>query len=522
MKFIEGKDRSQLTLFPVSLDASISTDNEVRLIDLFVDGLPLEEMGFQSIFVENGRPAYHPKDLLKLFIYGYLNRIRSSRSLEKECKRNIELIWLLKGLEPDHNTINRFRKENPKSIKKVFRKTVEIARNFDLIGGLLIAGDSTRLRAQNSKKNNYNQKKIARHLAFIEEKLASYTQALSEADGDKAEELEAKIAEKKKRQATYQGLSEKIKESGDTQYSSSDPESRHIMVRGMISEVCYNVQSTVDSKNKLPIDYKVTNENDSNALSMMVRRAKSIVGHNRFTVLFDKGYHKGEELSKVHELGVRTYVAIPDIPGSAQAPDPAYNTEHFTNNAVTDQYTCPAGAQLLSNQRVYRYDQPTYGFKKYKTRACATCKVRAGCTRSKQGRMVQRSEYQPAVDRNKSNLQDHPELYRARARIVEHPFGTLKRQWGFDYILTKKGMASASSDVGFMFIAYNLRRLFKLLGKEGLRKLFATKIAIYWVELPQNSWLELRILLKALLLRFFSKSQWKGLFTNYYIFERGF
>lgn len=171
MKYIVGTDRSQINLFPVSLDQSIEQDNEVRLIDLFVNSLPLEEYGFKSDFGENGRPGYHPGVLLKLFIYGYLNRIRSSRCLEKESKRNIELMWLLEHLQPDHNTISNFRKDNKKGIKKVFRATVEMAKNFDLIGGKLLAGDSTKFRAQNSKKNNYNQKKINRHLEYIENKL---------------------------------------------------------------------------------------------------------------------------------------------------------------------------------------------------------------------------------------------------------------------------------------------------------------------------------------------------------------
>ena len=184
MKFIQGQDRSQISLFPVSLDDAVDADNEARLIDLFVDGLNIRSLGFDIDFVDNGRPAYHPKDLLKLFIYGYMNRIRTSRTLEKETKRNIELMWLLKGLSPDHNTINNFRKDNPKAIKRVFRQTVEIAGNFHLIGGILLAGDGTRMRAQNSKKNNYNQNKIDRHLAYIDKKLSEYTAALEQADED--------------------------------------------------------------------------------------------------------------------------------------------------------------------------------------------------------------------------------------------------------------------------------------------------------------------------------------------------
>jgi len=184
MKYIQGQNRSQTYLFPVTLDDAINEDNEVRLIDVFVNSLALESYGFQIDQGENGRPAYHPGDLLKLFIYGYMNKIRSSRRLEKESKRNIEVMWLLGSLQPDHNTISNFRRDNPRAIKKVFMETVKIANYFNLIGGALIAGDSTKFRAQNSKKNNFNQKKISRHLDYIENKLQEYNEALAQSDGD--------------------------------------------------------------------------------------------------------------------------------------------------------------------------------------------------------------------------------------------------------------------------------------------------------------------------------------------------
>jgi len=193
MKYIQGQSRTQTCLFPVSLDSSIEADNEVRLIDLFVDSLKLGDYGFKVSFVENGRPAYHPSELLKLYIYAYMNKVRTSRDLEKECKRNIEVMWLLNNLKPDHNTISNFRQNNPKAINKVFRETVRIAKYFNLIGGTLIAGDSTKLRAQNSKKNNFNQAKIDRHLAYIERKLAEYNQALAENDGDKKSRQNRKL-----------------------------------------------------------------------------------------------------------------------------------------------------------------------------------------------------------------------------------------------------------------------------------------------------------------------------------------
>lgn len=474
MKFIQGQDRLQICLFPVSLDAAIDQHNEVRLIDLFVDGLNIKSLGFDIDFVDNGRPAYHPKDLLKLFIYGYMNRIRSSRSLEKETRRNIELMWLLKGLSPDHNTINNFRKDNPKAIKSVFRQTVAIASNFQLIGGVLLAGDGTRIRAQNSKKNNYNQKKIDRHLAYIDRKLSEYSAALQEADEGEKQELQDKISEKQRRKEGYLKLEEQLKESTEKQISTSDPETRQMMVRGPVSEVCYNIQSTVDAKNRIPIDYQVTNKNDAGAMGNMVRRAKTILKKNDFTVLFDKGYHKGKELDKVHKLGVRTYVAIPGVPKTSQAPNPAYNSANFQYHPATDCYTCPAGETLSSNQTWYKSKSHDYRFKQYKTPACKHCPVRADCSKSRNGKIVHRSEYQPAVERNKEFIKNNPNLYKQRAAIVEHPFGTMKRQWGFDYVITKQTMKRASADIGLVFVAYNLRRLFNLIGFERLRDILAS------------------------------------------------
>ena len=233
MKFIQGHNRTQIHLFPVSLDQSIDSENEVRIIDLFVESLSVKDYGFRMDFIENGRPAYHPSDLLKLFIYGYLNKVRSSRDLEKDCRRNIEVMWLLKFLKPDHNTIDNFRRDNPKAIKKVFRTTVEIARHFDLIGGKLIAGDSTNLRAQNSKKNNYNQAKIERHVAYIDNKLEEYTRALAENDDENKQTIINEITKQQIRKDQYKEIEKELRESGEPQVSTSDPESRQIMVQRM-------------------------------------------------------------------------------------------------------------------------------------------------------------------------------------------------------------------------------------------------------------------------------------------------
>ncbi|MCJ7448379.1 MAG: IS1182 family transposase, partial [Bacteroidales bacterium] len=473
MKFIQGHNRNQIHLFPVSLDQSIDPDNEVRLIDLFVDSLSIKDYGFRMDFTENGRPAYHPADLLKLFIYGYLNKVRFSRDLEKECKRNIEVMWLLKCLKPDHNTISNFRRDNPKAIKKVFRATVQIARHFDLIGGKLIAGDSTKLRAQNSKKNNYNQAKIDRHIVYIDNKLEEYTRALDENDGDNQDIMRDEIKKQQDRKDNYKNIEKQLKESGESQVSISDPESRQIMVRNNITEVAYSVQTTVDSKNNIPIDYKVTNQNDSKAMGNMVQRAKSILITNEFTALYDKGYHTGSELKTAQELGVETIVAIPALPSTSQAPDHEYNSEYFIYDKEADTYTCPQGITLRTNgtwhKELSRRDNVII-FKQYKTPSCKSCPVRSQCTRSKKGRIIQRTTFAEYYERNRRNFQEKERLYKRRQAIVEHPYGTLKRQWGFSYILTKKGISRASSDVGFMFIAYNLRRIVNILTHDRLKE----------------------------------------------------
>ena len=430
MKFIQGHNRTQINLFPVSLDQSIDPENEVRMIDLFVDSLSVKDFGFRTDFPENGRPDYHPSDLLKLFIYGYLNKIRTSRDLEKECKRNIEVMWLLKCLRPDHNTIANFRRDNPKAIKKVFRATVQIARHFDLIGGTLLAGDSTKLRAQNSKKNNYNQAKIGRHVDYIDNKLEEYTRAMEENDGDNSQQIRAEIEKQLMRKDEYKKIEKELNESGEPQVSKSDPESRQIMVRNNITEVSYNVQTTVDAKNCLPIDYKVTNQNDSKAMGNMVQRAKSIVRNNEFTVLYDKGYHTGSELKIAQDLGIETIVAIPGVPSTSQAPDTAYNLKYFRYDQAQDIYLCPQGEILKSNGTWYRElnrRDNVIIFKQYKTRSCKTCPVHAKCTRSKDGRVLSRSTFAEYYEMNRMNYEAKEHIYKRRQAIVEHPYGTIKR-----------------------------------------------------------------------------------------------
>jgi transposase len=483
MKFIIGNPRNQAPLFPVSLDEQIDEHNEVRVIDLFVESLPLADYGFKIDQGENGRPAYHPADLLKLFLYGYLNRVRSSRHLEKECRRNLELMWLLKELTPDHNTISAFRKNNPTAIREVFRATVKAAQHFKLIGGKLLAVDSTKLRAQNSKKNNYNHKKIERHLAYIDDKLQQYEQQLAKADGDTdPDTILEEAASLLNRRQMYEDLKEELYDTGEAQISVSDPDARQMITRNNITEVAYNVQSTVDAKHCLPIDYSVTNQNDSKALGPAAERACSELGHSRFTLLADKGYHTGSELRVTQEMGVETIVAIPDISSASMAPDPAYNVSEFRFSKRTHSYTCPAGQKLTTNGTWYRKERSSVNRRRgdavmvqhFKTKACPTCPALALCTRNTtgRGRVIERTEHQDYIDQNRKNVQAKELLYKRRQAIVEHPFGVIKRQWGFYFVLSRKGIERASADVGLIFTAYNLRRIMSILSSEALKSHF--------------------------------------------------
>lgn len=464
MSYMQGFNRHQITLFPQAIDEMIEADHLVRVIDVFVDSLDVVKLGFKDVkHNTNGRPPYHPKDLLKLYIYSYMNRFRSSRVIEKECKRNVEVMWLLSGLAPDHNTISNFRRDNGKAIKAVFRQTVSLAKNMKLIGGVLIAGDSTKLRAQNSKKRNFNEKKIQQHISYIEEKIEAYNKELAEADGDKKELIQEQIKEQQSRKEGYEQLEKELKASGESQISLSDPDSRQLVTGNNTVEVGYNIQATVDAENKIHLDYQVSNQSDKKAMGNMVARSKSILRTSSFTALFDKGYHSGNAVARCHQMGVEVLVAIPAKPPSAQAVNPAYRTEKFNYDEENNHYMCPEG-KVLKTKGVW-YQKNGYRSQYYKTTACKTCAVKDLCTKAIiNGRVIERSEYTLNLERNKAAIENNPRLYKQRQAIVEHPFGTMKRSWGYDHVMTKKGMKRASADVGFIFIAYNLKRIISLIG----------------------------------------------------------
>jgi hypothetical protein len=360
----------------------------------------------------------------------------------------------------------------------------------------VIATDGTKLRAQNSKKNNYNQKKIDDHLAYIENRLHEYLDALDvadtadtlgldpELDREKILERIARLNEKKQQ---YKKLEQQLIDTGQEQISTTDPDSRKMAVRQNILEVCYNIQTSVDEKYKLPIDFKTTSNNDTHALGNMAARAKSILGHNDFTALLDKGYHTGSEINRCHEMGIETLVAVPSL--STQAPDAAYNLEQFIYKTDTDTYRCPQGNFLYTNGSWYNKGGD-HKVRQYKTKACKKCPSRDLCTKARNGRIIERSEYAEAVKRNKDAIEKNRELYKKRQEIVEHPFGTIKRQWGFDYTLMK-GKKKVDGEVGLIFISYLFRRLITILGINGLMKavLSLKSLCLYLRKAIKRFWI---------------------------------
>ena len=481
----KGTDRNQLYLLPPSLEDFITEDNPVRIIEAFVNTLDFEKLQFKKVRTkERGCRPYHPGDLLKLYIYGYSNRIRTSRKLEWECIRNIELMWLMQNLQPSARTIAYFRSDNKRALKLAFRQFVTLTVKWDLVEGELLASDGSKLRAVNSKKNNYNENKIAFHFRRIDEKITEYLKELDHQDkmesGIQKENVNKTLEKLQERRRKYEDLQKKMKESGVDQVSSTDDDARLLMIRGQITEVSYNVQTTVDSKHNLVIDVKAINNNDKKMACEMGRRARAITGKTNFDHLMDKGYHDHQTIAQCHEHGLRTLIAEPMAGRSSDIPTPEFYNSKFQYNSQADTYTCPAGAIMITNGRDYKTKNRNghAWVKQYKTKACRTCASRHLCTKSpiSRGRIIQRSLYQDAVDLNNQRVIREKEKYRKRQEMVEHPFGIVKRQWGFDHVLMK-GIDKVEAEANLIFLCYNIKRVIKILGfKEFMKRLLAASL----------------------------------------------
>lgn len=472
MAYLAPKDRFQ-TRF-TSLEEPIGQDNPVRFIDAFVDVLELDKLNFSITEAKiEGRPAFAPKIFLKLYFYGYLNGIRSSRRLERECGRNIELQWLLAGLTPNYHTIADFRKINPVALKATFKLFVTFLKDLDLVGGEVVAIDGTKIRASNSKKNNYNPKKIQRHLDYIEAKTNEYLAELEQNDqAEKSTEqikhVQQKINKLKTNKLKYESFQKQLEETNEPQVSTTDADARALLVHGQVVEVSYNLQAAVDQKHCLVIATQTINRNDRNALSEIVTETKQNIESEGFTALVDKGYHNGREIQSTQKQGIKTIVAIPELVNSnPHGTTAAYMVDKFIYHAESDTYTCPQG-QILSTKGTWhtkrRDENISYLFKKYRTSACKECPVKSLCTgRADGGREIERSEYAQAVEINKNNYLANKDLYRKRQEINEHIFGIIKRQWGFNHT-NLRGLKKVSGEMSLIMTVYNLKRVLNILG----------------------------------------------------------
>ncbi len=470
MQQIIGLDRNQFQFY--SLDCRVSMDNPVRFIDAFVDHIELDKLGFKMRAPKmEGRPPFEAKLFLKIYLYGYLNGLRSSRKLERECGRNTELQWLTKNLQPNYHSIADFRKHNPKALKSMFKLFVLFLKDAELINGEIIAVDGTKVRASNSKKNNHSPKKIERHLNYIEEKTNEYLSQL-EANDVKEDSItigniQQKIERLKNNKLHYEALETRLQESGDTQISTTDADARALLVQGQVVEVCYNVQAAVDDKHKLIIATDTINRNDRNALNGMAQQSKDILESADFTLLADKGYHNGRDISHCTEAGIATIVAPAEkVNSNDKGTTPEYMVDKFTYDAQTDTYTCPQGEILTTKGTWHKKtrERDSLQYKKYRTPACKHCPVKHLCTgRAKGGREIERSEYAEAVHDNNQRYKENQQLYRKRQEINEHIFGTIKRGWGYNHT-NLRGLEKVNGEFALIMTVYNMKRSINILG----------------------------------------------------------
>lgn len=460
MPYKSGINREQISLFPETIDEYITGENEVQFIDAFIDNIEIE-FKYSKTF-ETGRPPYNPKDLLKLYLYGYINGIRSSRKLEKECHRNLEVMWLLKRLTPDHKTIANFRKDNKEEIPKVFREFTLLCKKLSLFGGELVSIDGSKFKAVNSKKQNVVKEKAIARIKEIEKQIDEYMKQIEENDKNEEEtktitreELKEKIDIVKKRKEKYEHLKSKMEETGENQISNVDPDSR-LMMNNRKMEVCYNVQTVVDGENKLILDYEVTNEvSDINQLSNMATKAQEILQTENIEVLADKGYYKSTEIKACIDDGMVPYVSKPVTSGGK-----GYKIEKFEYIKEKDIYLCPGKQELK-----YRKQKNKNGriLKTYQTKACKNCELRNQCTSNKIGREIDRWEHEEILEEMQERLKKNEGKYFLRRCLSEHPFGTIKRAMNAAYLLMK-GFEKVRAEISLIMLSYNIKRVINILG----------------------------------------------------------
>src|SRR4249919_579525 len=469
--FVEGIDRSQSTLFPAMLDDYVSEENLVRAVDAFVEGLDLGKLGFGRVApLEKGRPAYHPATLLKIYIYGYLNRVPSSRRLERECQRNIELVWLTGQLAPDFKTIADFRKDNGKAIREVCRTFVALCRELDLLNVASVAIDGSKFKAVNARDKNFTEAKMKRRLERIDESIARYLSQLETADrhGDavpeaKVARLGGKIEKLKEEIARLNAINAETMKSEDKQISLTDPDARSMATSGKDAGIVgYNVQIVVDTQHHLIVAHEVTNVGtDRHQLANMAEQARDEMAVETLDAVADRGYYDSEEIRACEESGITVTLPKPMTSGAKAAG--RFGKQDFVYVAADDVYRCPAGERLTYH---FQSEEDGKTIRRYWTSACTACALKARCTTGIE-RRITRWEHEAVLETVQARLDRHPEKMAVRRQTAEHPFGTIKCWMRATHFLTKR-MPKVATEMALNVLAYNMKRVMMIAGVDGL------------------------------------------------------
>ena len=465
-RFIKGEARSQATLFPERIDDYIDEENPVRVVDVFVDSIDLLALGFSTIPAITGRPAYHPSTMLKLFIYGYLNRIQSSRRLEREAGRNVELMWLLGRLAPDFKTIADFRRNNGKGIRKVCSEFVQICRKLNLFADAFVAIDGSKFKGVNTRDKNFTKAKIKRRLEQIDESVARYLGQIASADrqdtqqpNNKIERLEVKLGKLNAEVDKLNGLEKRLQSSPDKQVSLTDPDARSMATSGRGTGIVgYNLQAAVDAKHHLIVAHEVTNVgNDRSALYRTATLAKDVIGSDQLEVVADRGYYSGFEIYNCEQSQIKTY--LPKTHTSNNMAKGLFDKRDFKWIASDGEYECPAGERLT-----WRFATQEQGktINKYWSSNCPSCSMKKQCTTGKY-RRVARWEHEAILDEVEARIDREPERMAARRATVEHPFGTIKSWMGSTHFQMKT-LKHVSTEMSLHVLAYNLKRMMQIMG----------------------------------------------------------
>lgn len=467
-RFIEGEDRHQVTLLPECLDDFIDADNTVRVIDVFIDELDLVALGFDGASpAATGRPSYHPSVLLKLYLYGYLNRIQSSRRLERECQRNVELMWLTGRLAPDFKTIADFRRDNGKGIRNVCRRFVMLCRELKLFTEAVVAVDGSKFKAVNNRERNYTPGKIERRERELEESIQRYLDALETADRTQPVEIQAKTArlqgkiqKMRQRMQELQAVKAQLKAQPDQQLSQTDPDARAMTTYSAkgTAMVGYNVQTAVDTKSHLIVAHEVTNTGSDRAqLCAIAVAAREAMGKRRLTAIADRGYYSSQVLKDCEDAGVAAVVPKP-MTSNARA-EGRFDKTDFIYIAREDQYQCPAGQRAI-----HRFSREEAGLpiRIYWSSACPSCPMKAQCTTSEY-RRIRRWEHEEVAERVQQRLDRMPDAMTVRKRTIEHVFGTLKHWMGWTHFLMR-GIKNVGTEMSLSVLAYNFKRVLSILG----------------------------------------------------------